>query len=190
MPARNLCRFMRRDACESHHSVERARMLCEMHVHGEAPLERRRLCATEEASRAWPGVERAGARRGHDRTAARLQHIAYGRRGDRACWFHDKVLLRALFMRLTKRPIGSKTKNFCLKIQSNFIELPKQSPVWAARPWHGDILQEAILPARQDDYGGIAGRMAVCNVTPATAAGAVKGAQGLPLAGRARWAGR
>src|SRR6185437_13433689 len=126
---------MRDDAHESRHSVERARMLREMHMHSETAVERRRLRAAEEALRARRGVERAHARGDNRSTAARLQRVAYGLRGDRARQFHDKVLLRALFMRLTRRPIASKTKNFCLKIRSNFIELPKRSGRWATNPW-------------------------------------------------------
>lgn len=75
---------MRDSARESRHSVERARMLCEMHMHRETPLERRRLRATEEALRARRDVERAGARGDNRSAAARLQRIAYGLRGDRA----------------------------------------------------------------------------------------------------------
>jgi hypothetical protein len=97
---------MRDDARESRHSVERARMLCEMHMHRETPLECRRLRAAEEALRARRSVERADARGSGRSASARLQRIAYGLCGDRARWFHDKVLLRASFMRLTRRPIA------------------------------------------------------------------------------------
>ena len=174
--------FARRLASRVASLVERARMLCEMHVHGEATLERRRLRTAEEALCPRRRGERANARGRLGGAPARLQRIAYGLCVDQVREFHDKVLLRVLLMSLTKQPICSKTKNFCLKIRSNFIELAKQSPSRAANLRCSDTFAGGILlKRRQEDYGGIPSRPDVLHVTPQAVA------KRAPVSGARAW---